>query len=238
MSIGLEAGWLPSLTSAQQLVGYYGTESQDLNKAPFFPRPRVTVGLPASFSLIVAFVPPVPMFGLTTKLLAIGLERPVFRAGAWSVGARGYGQFGTVSGSYTCPASALAFAPGSAGNLDGCEAASSDTASLRYVGGEMSVAYRAGDASRLSPHAAFGVSYMDVGFQVNAQTFGMIDHTHYLSHGTAISASGGISYRLSNRFVLTTDVFYSPLAVSRSYGAPVQNDGLFNVRALLSYRWR
>jgi len=238
VSVGLEAGWLPSLSSAQQLVGYYGTESQDLNKAPFFPRPRVSVGLPASFSIVVAFVPPVPMFGLTTKLLAIGLGRPVLRTKAWSVGARVYGQFGTVSGAYTCPASTLAFEPGSAGNHDGCQAASSDTASLRYAGGEISAAYRSGDASRLSPHAAFGVAYMDVGFQVNALTFGMVDHTHYFSHGTVISASGGISYRLSSRFVLSTDVFYSPLAVSRSFGAPVRNDGLFNVRTLLSYRMR
>jgi len=238
VSIGLEAGWLPSLTGAQQLVGYYGTESQDLNKAPFFPRPRVSIGLPATFSLIVSVVPPIPMFGLTTKLLAIGLDRPVLRTGAWLVGARVYGQFGTVSGSYTCPASTLAFEPGSAGNRDGCEAVSSDTASLRYAGGEVSAAYRSGDASRLSPHAAFGVAYMDVGFQVNARTFGMVDRTRYLSHGTAISASGGVSYRLTDRFVLSTDVFYSPLAVSRSFGAPVRNDGLLTVRTLLSYRLR
>ena len=178
------------------------------------------------------------MFGLKTKLLAVGLDRPVLRTGAWLVGARVYGQFGTVSGSYTCPASRLAFEPGSAGNRDGCQAASSDTASLRYAGGEISAAYRSGDASRLSPHAAFGVAYMDVGFQVNALTFGMVDHTHYLSHGTAISASGGVSYRLTDRFVLSTDVFYSPLAVSRSFGAPVRNDGLFTVRTLLSYRMR
>ena len=238
VSIGLEAGWLPSLTDAQQLVGYYGTESQDLNKAPFFPRPRVSIGLPGSFALVVAAVPPVPMFGLKTKLLAIGVDRPLYGGKAWAVGARAYGQFGTVEGAYTCPVSTLAFAPGSAGNRDGCEAASSDTASLRYVGGEISVAYHRSHASRFSPHAAFGVAYMDVGFQVNAQTYGMIDHTHYFSHGTAISASGGVSYRISNRFALSTDIFYSPLAVSRSYGAPVQNEGLFNVRTLLTYRMR
>ena len=102
----------------------------------------------------------------------------------------------------------------------------------------LDVACRSGDASRLSPHAAFGVAYMDVGFQVNALTFGMVDRTHYLSHGTAISASGGVSYRLTDRFVLSTDVFYSPLAVSRSFGAPARNDGLFTVRTLLSYRIR
>ena len=238
LSIGLEAGWVPSLTDAQQVVGYDGTEAQDLNKAPFFPRPRVTIGLPASLSLVVAVVPPIPMFGLKTRLLALALERPVYETSALAVGLRVYGQVGTVQGSYTCPASTAAFVPGSAGNPEGCAAASSDTASLRYAGGEASVAYRPDAPNRLSPHAAIGVTYMDVGFQVNALTFGMIDHTRYLSHGMVVSASGGVSYRLANRFTLGMDVFYSPLSVRRGFGAPVQNDGLFNVRTLMTYRMR
>jgi hypothetical protein len=238
VSLGLEAGWLPPLSDAQQRVGYYGTESQDLNKAPFFPRPRVSIGLPWRFSLIVAAVPPVPMFGLKTKLLALGIARPVYEGRSWTGGLRAYGQVGTVQGAYTCPASTVAYAAGSPGNRDGCQAVSSDTAALRYVGGELSIAYRRAASSRLSPHAAFGVTYMDVGFQVNATTFGMIDRTHYLSHGTAVSASGGISYRLSGRFALSTDMSYTPLSVRRSFGAPVHNDGLFTARTLLAYRLR
>jgi len=79
---------------------------------------------------------------------------------------------------------------------------------------------------------------MSVGFQVNALTFGMIDHTHYLSHGTVFSASGGVSYRLIDKLTLGVDVFYTPLSVRRGFGVPVQNDGFFNIRALLTYRMR
>jgi hypothetical protein len=236
VSFGLEAGLLPRLSRAQQLVGYDGTEAQDLNKAPFLPRPRVTIALPGKFSLVVAGVPPFRMFGLKAKLLAFALERLVYETPAAAVGLRAYGQFGTVQGSYTCPPSTLAFAPGSPGNIDGCQAASSDTASLRYAGGEASVAYR--PAARLSPHAAVGLTYMSVGFQVGALTYGMIDHTHYLSQGMAVSASGGVSYRLSSRVSLSTDAFYSPLSVRRGFGAPLQNDGMFNIRALVTYRMR
>ncbi len=238
VSIGLEAGWLPPLTNAQQLVGYNGTQAQDLNKAPFFPRPRVTIGLPASLSLVIAAVPPVPMFGLRTKLLALALERPVVEARAVTVSLRAYGQVGTVQGSYTCPASTLAFEPGSVGNRDGCQAASSDTAALRYAGAEASVAYRPDTPHGFSPHAAIGLTYMNVGFEVGALTFGMIDHTHYLSSGVAVSASGGVSYWLTTRLSLGMDVFYSPLPVRRGLAAPAQNDGLFNVRGLVTYRLR
>jgi len=236
VSIGLEMGWLPSLTDAQQLVGYNGTEAQDLNKAPFFLRPRVTVALPASLSLIVAVVPPVKMFGITPKLLALAIQRPIYETSLWTAGLRVYGQVGSVQGSYTCPESTLAFEPGSPGNLDGCQAASSDTATLRYVGGEASVAYRPDATHRLSPHAAVGVNYMSVEFQVGALTFDMIDHTKYLSHGMTASFSGGVSYRLTSRLSLGLDAFYSPLSVRRGLGAPAQNDGLFNVRGLVTYR--
>jgi hypothetical protein len=236
LSIGLEIGSLPPLTDAQQLVGYNGTEAQDLNKAPFFLRPRVEIGLPARLSLIVAVVPPVRMFGIKPKMLALALQRPIYETPSWAVGLRAYGQVGTVQGSYTCPESALAFEPGTPGNVDGCQAASSDTASLRYAGGEVSVAYGPDAPHRFSPHAAIGITYMDVAFQVGALTFGMIDHTRYFSHGVTASLSGGVSYRLTARLSLGMDVFYTPLSVRRGLGAPVQNDGLFNVRGLVSYR--
>jgi len=238
VSLGLEVGWLPALTPAEQLVGFNGTDSLDLNQAPFLPRPRVSVGLPAHFSVIVAAVPPVPMYGLKAALLAVGLERPIIEKPSWTFGLRGYGQIGWVRGAYTCPASVLAFSPGSPQNMMGCDATSSDTASLRYAGGEASVAYRARASSRFSPHASIGVNYMDVGFQVDALTYGYVDRTHYLSHGTAASASAGVSYRLTSRFNVGVDLFYAPLTVRRGLGAPLQVDSLLNVRALVSYRIR
>jgi hypothetical protein len=238
VSIGLEFGWLPRLDSAQIRVGYNGVETQDLNKAPFIPRPRMTVGLPARLSLIVAGTPPVRMFGIKAALLAVGLERPLVETPRWVVGLRGYGQIGTARASYTCPQSSLVFAPGEPGNEDGCQAPSSDIATLRYAGGEVSVAYVSARSSRFSPHAAVGVAYMDVGFQVDALTFGFIDHTRYLSHGVTVSGSGGLTSRLTSRLSLGVDVFYTPLRVRRGAGAPVQNDGLFNIRALMTYRLR
>jgi len=238
VSIGLELGWLPPLTTTQRRVGFNGTKEEDLNKTPVMPRPQVSIGLPWRFSVIVAATPPITMFGLKSALVAVGIERPIIETPRWTFGLRGYGQLGWVRGAYTCPASVVAFPAGSAANTSGCQAPSSDTASLRYVGGEGSIAFRSEASSKLSPHVAFGVSYMDVGFQVDALTFGYLDHTHYLSHGTAVSVSGGLSYRLASRFTLGVDLFYSPLRVRRAPGAPVQTDGLFNVRALFTYRLR
>jgi len=238
VSIGLEIGWLPRLSPSELRVGFDGFETEDLNKASFIPRPRVTVGLPARWSLIVAGTPPVRMFGVKAALLALGLERPLLETLRWTVGLRGYGQIGTANASFTCSASKLAFAPGAPGNTEGCEALSSDTATLRYVGAEASVAYQPRGPSRLSPHAAIGLAHVDDAFQVDALVFGYVDHTRMVTHGTIVSGSGGVTARLTPSLSLGLDVFYSPFRVSRSLGAPAQNDGFFNLRALVSYRLR
>ncbi len=237
-SVGLELAWLPSLNEAQRRVGFDGTKLEDLNKAPVLPRPRVVVGLPARFSLIVAADPPIRAFGIKPKLLALGLERPVYESEGLVVGVRGYGQFGSVEAAFTCPASVLGFAPGSAANSYGCRAVSSDTASLRFVGGEVGVGYDGARWHGLSPHAAFAVNYLDTVFQVNAFTFDYLDRTRLLSHGVTIAASGGLSYPLARKLRASVDVFYTPLWVVRQAGATDRNDGLFNVRGLVAWQFR
>ncbi len=238
LAAGLEVTWLPPLSDAQRFVGFNGTKQEDLNKTPALLRPRVTIGLPAKLSLIVAVVPPVRVFGVTPRLLAVALERTVIDTPQVTVGVRSYGQVGSVAGAYTCPPSVLAFDPGSPGNLYGCEGTSSDRVTLRYAGAEGSIAYRADALHGLSPHLAVAVTYMDLGFQVNAPTFGFIDQTHLLTHGTTWSTSAGASSRLSPRLDLAADVFYTPLSVRRPPAQNAGNEGLLTVRALFVLRLR
>jgi hypothetical protein len=47
-----------------------------------------------------------------------------------------------------------------------------------------------------------------------------------------------VTYSLTKRVAFTVDAFYTPLWVRRTATAPRTNDGLFNVRALLSYTLR
>ena len=238
IALGFEISWLPTLSEAQRRVGFDGTKVEDLNKAPFFPRPRVTIGLPNRFPLIVSGDPPLRSFGIKPKLLAVALERPVHETPDWSLGLRGYGQLGSVEAAFTCPASVLAFAPDSPSNAYGCQAESSDTATLRFAGGQLGVAYRGERLHKVSPHAAVAVNYLDLAFQVNALRDGFLDRTYQVSHGVTFAGSGGISYALTGRLEAAVDLFYTPLSVSRFAGAPTRNDGLFNVRALIAYRLR
>ena len=238
IAVGLELGWLPALSPEQARVGFGGKKEEDLNKAPIFARPRVTVGLPWRFSLIAAAPPTLRVFGVAPHLFALGLERPILERDQSRLDWRASGQLGSVNGAFTCPNSALGFPSGSPNNPTGCIARSSDTISLRYAGTELQFAHRIPRIPRLTPHVAAGVNFIDGVVQVNAPLERFLDRTRLWTHGTTFSGSVGASYSLTRRVAFVVDAFYSPLGVQRSPTVPRANDGLFNVRALLGYNLR
>ena len=233
LAIQFETGWLPTLSPADELVGFNGTAPEDLNMAPVFVRPRVALGLPHGLTVIVAVDPPIRAFGVTPRLLALGLEGTIHDAGPWHFGWRADGQIGTVTAAFTCPANVVAFAPGSVNNPTGCTAQSMDSTTLRYAGAEFQAARSIG---RLVPHAAAGANVVDSVFQTNAQTFGLPDHTRLQTTGATFSMSAGVGYVLNQRFTLSADVYFAPLTVRRMAGSASSIDPMVNVRALVSYQ--
>ena len=234
LAIQLEIGWLPTLSATQERVGYNGTTPEDLNKAPVFLRPRVALGLPHRLSIIVAVDPPIRAFGVTPRLLALGIEGVMHDSGTWRFGWRAHGQTGTVTAALTCPADVVSFAPGSTSNPRGCTAESSDVTTLRYAGVEVQAARRIG--RRLVPHAAAGVNVVDNIFQTNAQTFGQPDHTRLHARGVTLTTSAGIGVAVTERFTIAADLFDAPLTVRRTATSASSIDPMVNARALLTYR--
>lgn len=238
VTFGFEIDWLPDLNAGQRNIGFGGRVPEDLNKAPIFARPVVRIGLPAKFSLIAAAPPPFEVFGVTSRLLALGIERPIVERPQWTLSWRGYGQIGHVRGSFTCPDYVLRFAPGTPGNPTECLAESNDTAGLRYAGMEFGFAHKLRSMPKIMPHAAVGGNFIDGYFHVHAQVADGLDETHLWTRGGTFHTSGGVTYAVTKRAAFTVDVFYSPLWVQRVQNGPTQNDGLFNVRALMSYTFR
>jgi hypothetical protein len=195
LAFGVDVVALPSLDAAARRVGFDGTKEEDLNKAPLFVRPRISVGLPSQFTLTVAVTPPISAFGVTPRLVAGGLERPMYAGHGWSLGWRTYGQIGTVTGAFTCPRSVLPFAEGSANNSYGCDAESADSVTLRYAGAELTAMRPVAALGKVVPHAAVGANYVNSIFQVNAHTFGFLDRTRIQTSGATLSLSAGVGYR-------------------------------------------
>jgi hypothetical protein len=62
-----------------------------------------------------------------------------------------------------------------------------------------------------------------------------MDRTRLWMRGGTFSTSRGIIFLATRQGSFTVDAFYTPLFVQRTPGGPTQNDGLFPMRALLSY---
>jgi hypothetical protein len=235
---GFEIDWIPKLSKSKRRVGFNGLKEDDLNKAPIFARPRLTIGLPWRFSLLLSYLPPIKLFGVKPNLFAFALERPMYERQPWTVGLRVYGQIGEVEGAYTCPSDVAKYPPGSPQNLFGCEKKSSDTATLRYGGLELSGAYRIETLRGLTPYLAVAGNLLDTRFQVDALTFGFHDRRRLTAETWTFSMSGGVVYPLTNRLSVSVGLFYSPLWVTRPPATSSQNDALFNARAMLTFRLR
>jgi hypothetical protein len=235
MAIQLEMGWLPSLTATQEQVGFAGTAGEDLNKAPFFVRPRFRTAVSRRLAITIAGVPPVRFFGVTPRLLALGADWTLMDRRAWRIALRGHGQIGSVTGAFTCPSTVLAFAPGSEGNPTGCRASSSDAATLRYVSVEADASHGLTAARGLTPHIAVAFNRMSGRFQVDARTFDQLDRTRLEMSGNTWSITGGASVPVARRFTVSADLLYAPLAVRRNFASTSANDALLTARATITY---
>jgi hypothetical protein len=132
----------------------------------------------------------------------------------------------------------LGSAPGSPGNPTGCLGESADVATLRYAGMEFELSYRIPRNPKIIPHVAAGGNFLDTAFQTHAPVVGGMDETRLWTRGGTFSGTAGITYMVTKRAAFTVDAFYSPLWVQRNVTASRTNDGLFNVRALLTYSFR
>jgi len=238
VSFGGELVALPGLTTAQQRVGFNGTAQENLNLAPFFARPRITVGLPARLAVTVAGVPPVRLFSITPRLLSLGVDRTLARSPAWTWTARLHGQLGSVTGAITCPPGVIGQAPGSEGNPRGCDSVSSDRASLRYVAAELDATRRMGASSPFALRGSFALTYMDTVFQTNAHTFGFLDRTRLASRGTTMALGADLLWQAGARTAVGLGLLFAPLRVERPGPAGDTFDSLLTARVILEYRLR
>lgn len=239
VELGLEGGWLPSLSEDERRVGFDGQKVEDLNRSDVFGRVRATVGLPGRLSLEAGWVPPVEVDGLEPNLLSVALARPLAAGRSWRLGGRLHATSGEVEGDVTCDRRTVAAGDDPVANPFGCTEPSRDEVTLRTAGAELSIAWPlTRGRSRLEPYLAAGGTWHDHEFQVNARYAGVVDRNLLLADGFTWHAAGGLDWSLGDRTRLAGELFYSPLDIERPPARESENDELLNVRLLLAWRLR
>jgi hypothetical protein len=235
IEFGLEAGWLPSLSAQQRLVGFSGTKEENLNRTPIFARPRVSLGLPRDVMLTVGYIPPARIGGIRPNVLTLAAGRPVISRHLWRLGLRAHGLIGNLKGDITCDRDTVAAGLDPVRNPYLCEVPSHDTMTIRAGGLDISNSFAL--SRSIESYVTVGLNYFDTKFQTDARYAGIIDHSRLLGAGSALSLGGGLSYRVSPKVRVTGEAFYTPLDVQRLF-QPRITDGLFNLRAMVAYEFR
>jgi hypothetical protein len=234
IAVGFEGSLVPQLADDERRVGFNGTKREDVNKTRFLGRLRAKIGLGGTYSLELAYVPPISVKGARPNVLSAAAGRPVGLSLNWQIGLRVYGQFGTMKGDITCSAAEAMAGPDLLLNPYRCQAASNDELKQRLVGFEITTGYGTG---RWRPYVGVAISYLDLQFQVDARYSGIVDHTLQTTRGEAINLTMGVGFAPSGRWRIATELFYAPLSVTRPPKANSQNDGLLNGRFLVSHRF-
>jgi hypothetical protein len=235
IDLGLELGWLPSLSREQRLIGFNGTKEEHVNRTPLVARPRVNIGLPQDLTLTLGYIPPVRLGGIQPNILAVSVGRPLVTLDKWRLGLRLLGQVGRLRGDVTCDRETVGAGLDATRNPFGCEAPSDDRLTIRSGGVELGNAFVI--SPRAEPYIAVSWNYFDTEFQTDARYSGVIDRSRSVGSGPSVALTTGISYRIRPQVRFGGELFYTPLDVRR-FQQPRTNDGLMNVRAALWYELR
>lgn len=175
--------------------------------SPVFPRPRLTVGLPAGFFVEAMYLPPVTVGDATANLasVALGVARAITsRVG---VAVRAHTTFGQVKGPITCPRKALQLQ--SADEACYGVAPSEDTYRPNIIGGEVALTLATGE--RVKFYAGGGYASLSPRFRVGFQpTDAPFDRTLVTTELTRLSFMAGGSLQLSAKIALTGELYSVP----------------------------
>jgi hypothetical protein len=234
LSLSAELGSIPTLSEAQQRVGFGGLKDEDLNKSPLFGRLRAGLGLPAGWVLELGWTPPLKIDGARAReLFALGLSRPLLERERWRLSLRAHGQYGQVQGDITCPRR-LAGNPDRSINRYGCIEPSDDRIRMRYHALESNLEW--GDRQGRRGHASLGFARFEPEVQVNARSAGLISQPQLASSGHAPYFAVGATQPFGMHWEAAVETLYVPLEVERR-DSTRERDAYWSLRLLLRYRW-
>ncbi len=238
VDLALEGGWIPSLSREDRRVGFNGTKVEDINRSPLFGRPVVRLGLPGDFSLSAGWVPPIDFDGVSPNLLSFALARPIWTGERGRLGAQAFYLDGRIEGDISCPRKEVRAGNDPVGNPFLCEEVSNDTMSVSSWGLEVGYAWRATGEVELFFSGLW--QQLDSEFQVRALYNGFRDTSNLRYAGGEWAATAGLGWQASPKLRLAGELFYAPLDVIRdpTGQGPSQNDPLFNLRVMGTYKLR
>ncbi len=209
VQVSLEATYLPDIDEEIRTptICRPGKGAENTDLLFVFPRPRVSVGLPAGLELQASWVPPISLNGVRANLVGISLQRsfPIARQETL-VMLRAHGTFGLIRAPITCDEDALR------DEASECfqGARSDDRYHPNIFGVEGAVSWSLGNG-RLRPFLGGGLNLLHPRFQVNfTNQFGQTDNRKVEVDLTRGALFGGATWVPSAGVGLSGEIYSSP----------------------------
>ncbi|MGQ0538112.1 MAG: hypothetical protein ACT4R6_04130 [Gemmatimonadaceae bacterium] len=184
----------------------FGDKAEETQLSPFFPRPRVVLGLRGGFAVEASYLPPVTLMDATPNLGSIAVSR-LTSVGAAGLLFRLHATVGKVDGAITCPEDALQMTDLTKPCF-GSEK-SQDTYKPNMFGAEAAVTFPAGP--RATGYAGAGYTSLRPRFQVGFQEgSGAFDNTKIAVDLNRIALFGGAALKVSATIALTAELYSVP----------------------------
>ncbi len=206
---GFELTYLPNIDEETRTptVCRPGKGPENTDLLPAFPRPRVTVALPAGFAAEASWVPPARINGVKANLVGLALLRsmPLGHSGT-RLALRLHGTFGGIRAPITCNDEALGDE-----NSECFEGTRSDDAyHPNIVGAEALLGWSLG-GGRLRPFAGAGLNLLYPRFRVNfTNRFGQLDDSRVEVDLKQGAMFGGATWAATPRLDLSGVLYAAP----------------------------
>ena len=212
LSFVLEVSHVPYLDKAQRRPSIDKPESTNL--APFFPRPRISMGVGA-WRAEASWIPPMRVFDVEANLVSFAVRGPSATVGAFRVSPRVWATIGRVRGAMTCSPKEML---GYGADLElyystVCHGRESDDwFEPRMVAGE-AVASRSLGSGGSSVYALLGARADRTRFNIGVLTFeGQRDPDHPILQLSTFRPHGAVggSWRVRRGVYAGGELFYAP----------------------------
>ncbi|HEX6942680.1 MAG TPA: hypothetical protein VF128_07110 [Gemmatimonadaceae bacterium] len=212
LSFALEVSHVPYLDKAQRRPSIDKPESTNL--APFFPRPRLSLGVGA-WRVEASWIPPMRVFDVEANLGSLAISGPAVKLGAFRLSPRAWGTIGRVRGAMTCSSQEMV---GHGSDLELYYATvchgreSDDWFEPRMAAGEAVLSRSLGTGGS-SMYAMLGARADRTRFNIGVLTFeGQRDPDHPILQLSTFRPHGAVggSWRVRRGVYAGGELFYAP----------------------------
>ena len=232
-NVSAEISTIPELNEKQQIIGFGGVKSEDLNKSPVFGRGKITTGFYWDSLIEFSWTPPLEINGAKPEQMwGLAIAKQIYINDAFKTALRLYQFNGKATASVTCSEEMVMQPLYSPGNISGCIGTSKDKIDMSHDGIE--ILFEAQSSIAFKPWFSVASTRLTPSVSINAPLEFIQEEAFVETSGRLTTLTLGLNYKLSDNWLLNLGTSYTPIDVQRPEMTG-GNDNFWNIKIGLTF---